>query len=122
MKKLKCGNESTYEIYNDTVCCPSGNANVRSYFEIWMPEDVMEFSEFEALVRDKEAMQKLTVMTDKGAEEAVFLNYTLPVEISKRLVETFNPDTMEAGSETRLFARMEQPTCIEQKLAELGLM
>ena len=80
MKKLKCGNESTYEIYNDTVCCPSGNANVRSYFEIWMPEDVMEFSEFEALVRDKEAMQKLTVMTDKGAEEAVFLNYTLPVE------------------------------------------
>ena len=44
MKKLKCGNESTYEIYNDTVCCPSGNANVRSYFEIWMPEDVMVFS------------------------------------------------------------------------------
>lgn len=122
MKKLKCENGGTYEVYSNTVCHPSGNANIRSYFEIWMPEDAMEFSEFEALVRDKEAMQKLTVLTKDDKEEAVFLNYTLPVEISKRLVETFSPDTLEAGSETRLFARMEQPTYIEQKLAGLGLM
>ena len=52
----------------------------------------------------------------------VFEGYTLPVEIAKKLHTTYDANTGETITETRLFARMEQLTFIERKLVELGLM
>ena len=127
MQKLICGNGNTYEVHDETVCCPSGSANVRNYFEIYMPEKTMTFNQFEALCKNTDAMQHITVKEpkpDKPDEyfEAVFTGYTLPVEIAKKLHQTYDASTGETISETRLFARMEQLTFIERKLAELGLM
>lgn len=127
MKQLICANEATYEVCNETVCYPSGDINVRSFVEIWMPEKAMTFNQFEALCKNTDAMQHLTVKEpklDKPDEyfEAVFTGYTLPVEIAKKLHQTYDASTGETISETRLFARMEQLTFIERKLAELGLM
>ena len=61
MKQLICANEATYEVCNETVCFPSGSANVRNVLELWMPESAMAFDEFEALCKDGQAMQRIVL-------------------------------------------------------------
>lgn len=89
MKQLICANEATYEVCNETVCFPSGSANVRNVLELWMPESAMAFDEFEALCKDGQAMQRIVLKEPKPGKEdeyfeAVFEGYTLPVEIAKK--------------------------------------
>lgn len=45
-----------------------------------------------------------------------------PAEIAKKRVALYNNQTGRPAEEVRLYARMEQLTYTEQKLAELGLM
>lgn len=127
MKQLICANEATYEVCNETVCYPSGSMNVRNHLELWLPEKTMTFNQFEALCKNTEAMQRIVLKEPKPGKEdeyfeAVFEGYTLPVEIAKKLHTAYDANTGETITETRLFARMEQLTFIERKLAELGLM
>ena len=122
MKKMKCANGKTYDVCNETVCFPSGSANVRNVMELWMPESAMTFDEFEALCKDGQAMGKVYLMDASGAEIAAFEHYDMPAEIAKKRFETYDPLTGQTAGEMRLFARMEQLTYTERKLAELGLM
>ena len=50
-KHLRNGN--TYEVHDETVCCPSGRCRMRNYFEIYMPEKTMTFNQFEAFCKTK---------------------------------------------------------------------
>ena len=122
MKKLICGNGNTYEVHDETVCCPSGSANVRNYFEIYMPEKTMTFNQFEALCKNEEAMDTLRLQDMEGDEILALSHYTVPAEIAKKRVALYNNQTGRPAEEVRLYARMEQLTYTEQKLAELGLM
>lgn len=122
MQKLICGNGNTYEVHDETVCCPSGSANVRNYFEIYMPEKTMTFNQFEALCKNEEAMDTLQLQDMEGDEILALSHYTVPAEIAKKRVALYDNQTGKTTEEVRLYARMEQLTYIEQKLAELGLM
>ena len=122
MQKLICGNGNTYEVHDETVCCPSGSANVRNYFEIYMPEKTMTFNQFEALCKNEEAMDTLRLQDMEGDEILALSYYTVPAEIAKKRVALYNNQTGRPAEEVRLYARMEQLTYTEQKLAELGLM
>ena len=122
MRKLICGNGNSYEVYNETVCCPSESANVRNYFEIYMPEKTMTFNQFEALCKNEEAMDTLRLQDMEGDEILALSHYTVPAEIAKKRVALYNNQTGRPAEEVRLYARMEQLTYTEQKLAELGLM
>ena len=46
----------------------------------------------------------------------------MPAEIAKKRVALYDNQTGRPTEEMRLYARMEQLTYTEQKLAELGLM
>ena len=122
MQKLICGNGNTYEVHDETVCCPSGSANVRNYFEIYMPEKTMTFNQFAALCKNEEAMDTLRLQDMEGDEILALSHYTVPAEIAKKRVALYNNQTGRPAEEVRLYARMEQLTYTEQKLAELGLM
>lgn len=122
MRKLICGNGNSYEVYNETVCCPSESANVRNYFEIYMPEKTMTFNQFEALCKNEEAMDTLHLQNAENKELLALSHYTVPAEIAKKRVTLYDKQTGKPTEEVRLYARMEQLTYIEQKLAELGLM
>ena len=122
MRKLICGNGNTYEVHDETVCCPSGSANVRNYFEIYMPEEAMTFDQFEALCKNEEAMGTLRLQSMQGDEMLALSHYTVPAEIAKKRVALYDNQTGRPAEEVRLYARMEQLTYTEQKLAELGLM
>ena len=122
MKKLICANQAPYDVCEETVCYPSGSANARNYLELWLPQDAMSFDEFEALCKNSAAMASVHIQTADGAGVAAFDGYTVPAEIAKKRFEQHNPATGETTQEMRLFARMEQLTFIERKLAELGLM
>ena len=122
MQKLICGNGNTYEVHDETVCCPSGSANVRNYFEIYMPEKTMTFNQFEALCKNEEAMDTLRLQDMEGDEILALSHYTVPAEIAKKRVALYNNQTGRPAEEVRLYARMEQLAYTEQKLAELGLM
>ena len=122
MQKLICENGNTYEVHDETVCCPSGSANVRNYFEIYMPEKTMTFNQFEALCKNEEAMDTLRLQDMEGDEILALSHYTVPAEIAKKRVALYNNQTGRPAEEVRLYARMEQLTYTEQKLAELGLM
>ena len=122
MQKLICGNGNTYEVHDETVCCPSGSANVRNYFEIYMPEKTMTFNQFEALCKNEEAMDTLRLQDMEGDEILALSHYTVPAEIAKKRVALYNNQTGRPAEEVRLYARMEQLTYTEQKLTELGLM
>ena len=122
MQKLICGNGNTYEVHDETVCCPSGSANVRNYFEIYMPEKTMTFNQLEALCKNEEAMDTLRLQDMEGDEILALSHYTVPAEIAKKRVALYNNQTGRPAEEVRLYARMEQLTYTEQKLAELGLM
>ena len=122
MQKLICGNGNTYEVHDETVCCPSGSANVRNYFEIYMAEKTMTFNQFEALCKNEEAMDTLRLQDMEGDEILALSHYTVPAEIAKKRVALYNNQTGRPAEEVRLYARMEQLTYTEQKLAELGLM
>lgn len=122
MKKIKCANGKAYDVFDDTLCYPSGNTNVRNFLELWMPESVMSFDEFEELCKDEQAMSKVYLMKDDESEIAAFEHYDMPIEIAKKRFEAYDPSTGHSTSEMRLFARMEQLTYTEQKLKELGLM
>ena len=122
MQKLIYGNGNTYEVHDETVCCPSGSANVRNYFEIYMPEKTMTFNQFEALCKNEEAMDTLRLQNMEGDEILALSHYTVPAEIAKKRVTLYANQTGKTTEEVRLYARMEQLTYIEQKLAELGLM
>ena len=84
--------------------------------------DAMSFDEFEALCKNSAAMASVHIQMADGAGVAAFDGYTVPAEIAKKRFEQHNPATGETTQEMRLFARMEQLTFIERKLAELGLM
>ena len=122
MQKLICGNGNTYEVHDETVCCPSGSANVRNYFEIYMPEKTMTFNQFEALCKNEEAMDTLRLQDMEGDEILALSHYPVPAEIAKKRVALYNNQTGRPAEEVRLYARMEQLAYTEQKLAELGLM
>lgn len=122
MQKLKCGNGSVYEVCDETVCYPSGNANVRNHMDIYMPEDAMTFDEFEALCKNETAMDELHLMNMEGSEIAAFEHYNVPAEIAKKRFQIYNNQTGQVTEEMRLYAKMEQLTYIEQKLKELGLI
>lgn len=83
MRKLICGNGNSYEVYNETVCCPSESVNVRNYFEIYMPEKTMTFNQFEALCKNEEAMGTLRLQDMEGDEILALSHYTVPAEIAK---------------------------------------
>ncbi len=125
MKQLICANEATYEVCNETVCYPSGDINVRSFVEIWMPEKAMTFNQFEALCKNTDAMQHITVKSPNRINRMSILRLCSQAtpcrwKSPKKLHQTYDASTGETISETRLFARMEQLTFIERKLAELG--
>lgn len=122
MQKLICGNGNTYEVHDETVCCPSGSANVRNYFEIYMPEEAMTFDQFEALCKNEEAMGTLRLQSMQGDEILALSHYTVPAEIAKKRVALYDNQTGRPTEEVRLYARMEQLTYTEQQLARLGLM
>lgn len=122
MQKLICGNGNTYEVHDETVCCPSGSANVRNYFEIYMPEKTMTFNQFEALCKNEEAMDTLRLQDMEGDEILALSHYTVPAEIAKKRIALYNNQTGRPTEEVRLYARMEQLTYTEQQLARLGLM
>jgi len=122
MQKLICGNGNTYEVHDETVCCPSGSANVRNYFEIYMPEKTMTFNQFEALCKNEEAMDTLRLQNMEGDEILALSHYTVPAEIAKKRVTLYANQTGKTTEEVRLYARMEQLTYTEQQLARLGLM
>ena len=122
MKKLICANQATYDVCEETVCYPSGSANARNYLELWLPQDAMSFDEFEALCKNSAAMASVHIQTADGAGVAAFDGYTVPAEIAKKRVALYNNQTGRPAEEVRLYARMEQLTYTEQKLAELGLM
>ena len=122
MQKLICGNGNTYEVHDETVCCPPGSANVWNYFEIYMPEKTMTFNQFEALCKNEEAMDTLRLQDMEGDEILALSHYTVAAEIAKKRVALYNNQTGRPAEEVRLYARMEQLSYTEQKLAELGLM
>ena len=122
MKQLICANEATYEVCNETVCFPSGSANVRNVLELWMPESAMAFDEFEALCKNEEAMGTLRLQSMQGDEMLALSHYTVPAEIAKKRVALYDNQTGRPTEEMRLYARMEQLTYTEQQLARLGLM
>ena len=122
MQKLICGNGNTYEVHDETVCCPSGRANVRHYFEIYMPEKTMPFNQFEALCKNEEAMDTLRLQDMEGDEILALSHYTVPAEIAKKRVALYDNQTGKPTEEVRLYARMEQLTYTEQQLARLRLM
>ncbi len=122
MQKLICGNGNTYEVHDETVCCPSGSANVRNYFEIYMPEKTMTFNQFEALCKNEEAMDTLRLQDMEGDEILALSHYTVPAEIAKKRVALYDNQTGKPTEEVRLYARMEQLTYTEQQLARLRLM
>ena len=102
MQKLICGNGNTYEVHDETVCCPSGSANVRNYFEIYMPEKTMTFNQFEALCKNEEAMDTLRLQDMEGDEILALSHYTVPAEIAKKRVALYNNQTGRPAEEERL--------------------
>lgn len=80
-------------MHDETVCCPSGSANVRNYFEIYMPEKTMTFNQFEALCKNEEAMDTLRLQDMEGDEILALSHYTVPAEIAKKRVALYNNQT-----------------------------
>lgn len=99
MKKLICGNGNTYEVHDETVCCPSGSANVRNYFEIYMPEEAMTFDQFEALCKNEEAMGTLRLQSMQGDEMLALSHYTVPAKLPKSALRCTT--TRRAGLQRR---------------------
>ena len=127
----------TCSVLGDTTVYPSGSPYVRSYMEIHADENAVSREEFENIVSNPECTSRITItivkatynVDENGIETEVmdstsnmvqsYAKYTDLTEVGVKTIQRVNDETGEVTRERHLYARLEQPTYIEQQLAQL---
>ena len=127
----------TCPVLEDTTVYPSGSPYIRSYMEIYADETQILRDDFENIVSNSEYTSNITITITKatynidenGIETEVegsasdmvqsYAKYTDLTEVGVKTIQRVNDETGEVTRERHLYARLEQPTYIEQQLAQL---
>ena len=120
--QLKLANGNTYDVMDNSHFVPSGVSTARNKFYLYM--DNIELSAFEALLT-AENLAEMTFYVYDGDElksETIYKLYDIISAMGKKQVEALDITTGQSVQKMVCFADLEQPTEIEQKLRELGVV
>lgn len=127
----------TCPVLEDTTVYPSNSIYVRSYMEIYADDNAITREEFENIVSNTDNTSKITISITKahydvdenGNETEIensasdmvqtYARYTDLVDVGIKTLQKINEQTGELIRERRLYAKLEQPTYIEQQFAQL---